>query len=671
MQFDTPILLIIFNRPKYANKVFESIAQMKPKNLFIVADGPRNIEEKKLCDETKEIIKKINWPCNLQTNFSEKNMGVRMRIESGITWAFEYTDRLIILEDDCVANKSFFQFCQEMLDKYTGNNEIMMISGDNPVKNYKIENSYSFSKYFAIWGWATWKRAWLKYDSEMMDWPLRKQNSSLYQIFKHKGISNYLTELFDKAYHHKINSWATRWFYTCVFSNGLSIFPEKNLVSNIGIEGVHSSPGTNNNLELEEIHFPLQHPGSITWDKKWDMKFFNQSFPRKPFDYIRSEVLKVLVKIKKLIRKVKFKISGIITIKPKNKIVGRVLLSYITIPFLRSEPSIAHTNEWECQEIVKTFTDRGYIVDVIEWNNTTFIPTKEYNFFIDIHQNIDRLSNLINKDCKKIFHITGTHWSFMNNAEETRLANLKKRRGIELPARRSVPPTRNIENSDMATYLGNEFTKNTYNFAKKPLFPIPISTPILFDLQKRRNVKESKNNFVWFGGTGFVHKGLDLVLEAFSKMPEYHLDVIGPIHKEKDFEKAFYKELYQTKNIKTHGWLSIESEEFKLLASKSVALVYPSCSEGGGGSIITCMHAGLIPIITPESSVNTMDFGLTIKEATTKSIIDTVKSFSGLSEEEIRHRSQLAFLYARENHTREQFSTEFQKFVDTILLNKK
>jgi glycosyltransferase involved in cell wall biosynthesis len=164
-----------------------------------------------------------------------------------------------------------------------------------------------------------------------------------------------------------------------------------------------------------------------------------------------------------------------------------------------------------------------------------------------------------------------------------------------------------------------------------------------------------------------VHKGLDLVLEAFAQMPEYHLTVCGPIENEKDFQVAFHKELYQTSNIQTLGWIDIKSEQFVRLARVHTGIIYPSCSEGGGGSVIACLHAGLIPILTYESSIDVMDFGLILPDASIDSIKNSIASIAALPHTELKHKSKEAWKFARSNHTRDRFSEAYQDFVANVL----
>ena len=265
---DTPIIFIIFNRPDITKIVFKSIREAKPKKLYIIADGPREnkLNEKETCEETRDIATSVDWDCEVIKDFSPTNLGCRDRVSSGITNAFSHFDRAIILEDDCLPHPTFFQFCEEMLEKYKDNESIMSISGDNFLfeKSSIIKESYYFSKFPYIWGWATWKRSWDKYDNEMKGWPDMK-NENL--------INHGWTKKFDAVYENKINSWATVWTFSCLKNSGLTIVPQINLISNIGFgnQATHTKIKTiTANMPTKEIKFPLKHPASITPNNKAD-----------------------------------------------------------------------------------------------------------------------------------------------------------------------------------------------------------------------------------------------------------------------------------------------------------------------------------------------------------------------------------------------------------------
>lgn len=378
--------------------------------------------------------------------------------------------------------------------------------------------------------------------------------------------------------------------------------------------------------------------------------------------------MQILIKLfKKIYNYFKYSYSKkVIHLFPRCKSKGNILISYVVTPFLLGKNkkfSTSHTNQWECYQIAKTFIDEGYCVDVINWDNKDFLPKKNYLVFIDIHSNLERISPYLNKGCIKILHITGAHWIYQNYKEYSRLMDIQNSRNVTLIPRRTVPPSLGIEFADIATTVGNEFTISTFNYSKKEIYRIPLSSSILFDFPEDKNFEECKKNYLWFGSTGLALKGLDIILEVFKNLPDYKLFVCGPIKNEKDFEKAFYKELYETNNIYTFGWIDLESKKFKEIYENCIGIIYPSFSEGGGGSVISCMQAGLIPIVTRESSVDIENFGFLITDITVKGIENLIKKISTQDAEELKLKSKAAWNHVREKHTKDSFSKEYKKFV--------
>ena len=364
--------------------------------------------------------------------------------------------------------------------------------------------------------------------------------------------------------------------------------------------------------------------------------------------------------------------AKMISLEPEEPSRGYVLFSYVIDAFLSEASQTApysHPAYWESLQMAKTFLEFGYRVDVISAIDAAeFTPKKNYDFFIGHRYNFVKIAERLNKDCVKVLHCDLAHPLFHNAANCARMLALQQRKGITLPMVKFDWPTQAIEHADCATVLGNGFTISTYTYADKPIYRIPISAPFLYSWPERKDFEACRRHFLWFGSDGFVHKGLDLVLDAFAEMPDYHLTVCGPIGQEieKDFEKAFYKELYQTANIRTLGWVDVGSPEFVKIAADCVGLIYPSCSEGQSGGVVTCMHAGLIPILSYESGVDVDDFGFLLQGSSVESIRDSIRMVASLPAQELKERARRAWEFARANHTREKFTEEYRKFVVTM-----
>jgi len=264
-----PIIFTIFNRPDTTKEVFKTIRAAKPEKLLVVADGPRTSRqgEADKCAATRAIIDEVDWDCEVQKNFSETNMGCRLRVSSGITWAFELVDKAILLEDDTVPSASFFPYCAELLDRYENDERVMMVSGNNFLfEHAPPAESYYFSRHPHGWGWATWRRAWAKYDLNMTNWPEIRDRKLFDQYFPKMSERYYWESLFQSVYDGNIDTWDYQWVYSIWANSGLTIAPARNLVRNIGFdsEATHTT-GDNmySSLGAEELDLPLTHPARV------------------------------------------------------------------------------------------------------------------------------------------------------------------------------------------------------------------------------------------------------------------------------------------------------------------------------------------------------------------------------------------------------------------------
>ncbi len=368
--------------------------------------------------------------------------------------------------------------------------------------------------------------------------------------------------------------------------------------------------------------------------------------------------------------KITNKLFGQAYLPARGKNRGIVLISYIMDPFTILPGkgfSSFHTNYWECYEMAKLFSERGYAVDIVSPKNTGFIPKKNYSVCLDTADNFQRWIKYLPKDCQKIYPILMTNWKEYNEAENVRLENLRKRRGFSLSPRRRLEPTKNPELADYLVGFGNKTIFASYKQFNKPIIWIPISAVTKYDFPEDKNWNEAKKNFLWIGGGGAVLKGLDLVLEAFVDLPQLELHVCGPIHAEKDFIAEYDKELNHTSNIHVYGRLDVTGQKFRQIIKTCGAVIYPSGGDGTSGAIVQAMHGGLVPIVSHETGLREDSGYIPITDPRPESVALAVNEFSKKSAEDIRNLSKKVWLYARKVYTRDEFSKAYAKFIDEIL----
>jgi hypothetical protein len=268
-QLRTPVAFLIFNRPDTTQRVFAEIAKAKPRKLLVIADGPRaNREgEAERCAQARDVVDRVDWPCEVVQNYSDSNLGCRRRVSSGIDWVFRSTSEAIILEDDCVPHATFFRFCDELLERYRDDERIGMITGDNFQFGRRIaDGSYYFSKYTHIWGWASWRRAWRHYDVDTKAWPLLLESGWLEQLTLPSERAAWKS-IFERVHAGSIDTWDYQWTLACWANSMMSIVPQVNMITNIGFgpAATHTQAETAYaNMKSEPMLWPLKEPSIMS-----------------------------------------------------------------------------------------------------------------------------------------------------------------------------------------------------------------------------------------------------------------------------------------------------------------------------------------------------------------------------------------------------------------------
>lgn len=268
---NTPVLFLIFNRPEVTQQVFDQIKAARPQQLFIAADGPRPGRPDDIidCKQTRKIIEQVDWPCELKTLFRDENLGCGYAVCSAISWFFEQVESGIVLEDDCLADQSFFHYCNELLEKYKDDEDIYLISGTNLQNGIQRGNgSYYFSNYTIIWGWASWRRAWNHFQYDIPDYNELFQSGYLDYLFQSHHEKSYWRKKIKTAVINK-STWDYQWYFAIWKNKGMGITSNVNLIKNIGFRNNASHVFLQDSIRepsvTRPILFPIIHP-----DKKID-----------------------------------------------------------------------------------------------------------------------------------------------------------------------------------------------------------------------------------------------------------------------------------------------------------------------------------------------------------------------------------------------------------------
>lgn len=278
---DSPVALVVFNRPEHTRASFESVRARRPSQLFVIADGPRRqyAGEAQRCEQVRAIVEQVDWDCEVHRDYADENLGLKRRVSSGLDWVFSHVDRAIVLEDDCVAHPDFFRFCDVLLDRYADDDGVAVVTGDNFQGGIQRgDASYYFSKYNHCWGWATWRRAWQHYDGAIPFWPSWRDSDHWRQTTPNPVERRYWEAIFDRVHRGEIDSWAYPWTACTWYHGGLTATPNVNLVTNIGFgpgaTHTHAGMAPTGTSALG----PIRHPADVERDLEADRFTFENHF---------------------------------------------------------------------------------------------------------------------------------------------------------------------------------------------------------------------------------------------------------------------------------------------------------------------------------------------------------------------------------------------------------
>ena len=284
MQADVPLLMISYNRPEKTRRVFEAVRAAAPRRLYLAADGPRADVpgDADRCERTRRVLDDVTWQCEVQRLYQPSNLGCKRGVAAAIDWFLAHEDSGVILEDDCLPHPDFFPYCAELLDQYRDAPEVMMIGGHNDLGTWNAGGvSYLFSRTTPLWGWATWRRAWARYDPAMTRWGEPEGRAAVRSKMP-AAEYNVTSQKFDAVHDGRLDSWGFAWTFAMLVDGGVAAMPTKNLITNIGFdsEATHTRrPSRAGAVPTHSLERPLRHPPSTTPDDRFDHALFRARFP--------------------------------------------------------------------------------------------------------------------------------------------------------------------------------------------------------------------------------------------------------------------------------------------------------------------------------------------------------------------------------------------------------
>lgn len=350
----------------------------------------------------------------------------------------------------------------------------------------------------------------------------------------------------------------------------------------------------------------------------------------------------------------------------------RALLSFIVhpiIPPIKYREKKFFSNYGICIQIVKGLNELGYIVDIVDGTNTKWTPKKRYDLFIGHGgTNYRYIVNKLNKDAYKIYFSTGPYWKTLNTNEAKRIYDVAVRTGFLFPPDRAIYDDEEFanKNADGIICLGNKDIVKTFaNF--KNVININNGHFKIKDINtNNKDYVNGRKHFLFFSGKGNIHKGLDLLLEAFMGT-DLHLHICQSI--EPIFGKIYDDALYKCPNIHNEGFIKMRSKKFIELIKICDFVILPTCAEGQPGSLIECMAYGLIPITTKYSNISIEEYGLYIQDLQVNAIKSIIITASKLDPEIIRNKSNNLIKYMYASYSEDDFLKSIKDSIKKMIYN--
>ena len=393
---------------------------------------------------------------------------------------------------------------------------------------------------------------------------------------------------------------------------------------------------------------------------------------------MKELLLKVLLlfnlRITRELKIIKLEIKNVF----KSNYTTKVLISYITSPF-KSELNYSHSNLRECYAAAEIFHTLGYCVDVVEFSLNRKIDYSKYDILYGMGPVLER--SFYTQEAKspiRIFYATGCNPVFSDVETVLKVRDFyNQKRRLLMGSSRIIKQSQHAQIflSEAVIVLGNEYVQNTY----RRYDPKGVDRYVrlnafyndVYDIDlENKDFSLAKKHFLWFGSGGLIHKGLDILLDIFSQRKDLFLHICGASMKETGFFD-YYKDLLSTSsNIINHGFVKMESDEFKRIMHTCGYAVFPSVSEGGSPALLNTMaNGGVIPIITRSSGLDMDEYGWIIDAHDINLFSDAINEAALLADAVLKEKAIKVKSHVRKTYTYENYKKNLSNIIEGILVH--
>lgn len=352
----------------------------------------------------------------------------------------------------------------------------------------------------------------------------------------------------------------------------------------------------------------------------------------------------------------------------------KALISYLTNSFKKGAEN-KHTNHLECYWAAHALHNLGYSVDVVDYDHQGQIDFSKYAVIYGFGDSFEK--SFFDKRFigKRIVYSPGCNTVYSNKVSAKRLLEFQKMGGRPDPelirtTNNAWPLQKYL--SDAIICLGNDFVLNTYKddfdglkYYQINCFPLVRETNIPI---AEKNFDQIRNNLLWFGSQGSVHKGLDLALELVNRNNEIKLFIRGLNTKIESAVLEPYQHLIEQGRIDVKPYVDLQSDEFKELMMSCGAAIFPSSSEGGAAALLTVMtYGGLIPIFTKSCGLDIQTLGFMANEPAVEELQKALNNYLRLSSAELKTNSLRVQKAVSELYNQREYTKNIQLILQDFL----
>jgi glycosyltransferase involved in cell wall biosynthesis len=682
-----PVVVFAFNRPHKLKRILEALRPQPIDRMVIFVDGPRHASDLPQVEASRSLARGVDW-APTELHLWEDNRGLNGFIDN-ISLVMEAYRWAIFVEDDCLPMLGYCQFMRQALERYNDCPEVFSIGGYQPLAKRALKDyPYSLisSARFHCWGWASWRDRWQKLVSDVRTY------AELFDGLQHvPEIAGPDLPFVARAMATGATpeSWDTKVAIACLNQRLVHLEATRGLVRNIGLDysGMHGSRvGVVRDLLFQNRNLVREMPDDLPWPERVEL---NCEYADALREWIYRGRRFSLQNIKRFVaimgrryiwpRKERLFALNLVKAAP-DSLKKRALLSYITHPFFIQRDELRfynHINIAHAQALARVLNRMGYLVDVIGYRDRDFVPQSHYDLFIGhMGVNFETLARQLAEGVKKLYLATTSYWRYHNEQEAARFAELRQRRGFDLqPDRRiTFDEDRALRIADGVIGIGNAVSRATYaDFPKV----IMINGSTIYDDHFdwcSKDYAAGRQHFLYYTSGGCVHKGLDLLLEAFTGIQQ-HLWICSRF--DEQFASFYSKELDSTPNIHRIGRIRPRTAQFYQLMRRCNFCILPSCSEGQAQSVIEAMNQGLIPVVSRASGLDVGDnpvgdtyvtrYGFFIEDFTVAGLRQQVLRLADLPPEECQALSIKARAKALNDFSEETFEKNLQAALEALL----